>query len=144
MRIGIISPLEMRVPPVAYGGTELIVSLLTEEYVKRGHEVTLFASGDSVTQAKLVSICSHHLRGSDRDKDILNMLNAVACLEQADEFDIIHNNTQLEGMSLAGLIKTPMLTTLHGNLKGDWRLLLSHYQGWYNTISRLSQIALTR
>ena len=135
MRIGIISPLEMRVPPVAYGGTELIVSLLTEEYVKRGHDVTLFASGDSVTQARLVSICSHCLRGSDRDKAILNMLNAVSCIERADQFDIIHNNTQLEGMSIARLVKTPMLTTLHGNLNGDLLLLFNHYTGWYNTIS---------
>ena len=90
MRIGIISPLEMRVPPVAYGGTELIVSLLTEEYVKRGHEVTLFASGDSVTQARLVSVCPL-FTGFDRDKSVLNMLNAVTCMEKAHEFDIIHN-----------------------------------------------------
>lgn len=129
-------------PPVAYGGTELIVSLLTEEYVKRGHDVTLFASGDSITRAKLVSVCSYHLRDSDRDKGILNTLNAVTCLEKAHEFDIIHNNTLLEGMSIAGLVKTPMLTTLHGNLNGDWRLLFAHYKGWYNTISRSAKSLL--
>jgi glycosyltransferase involved in cell wall biosynthesis len=142
MRIGIISPLEMRVPPVAYGGTELIVSLLTEEFVKRGHEVTLFASGDSVTNARLVSVCSNYLRGTNREKDVLNMLNAVACIEKADEFDIIHNNTQLEGMSISGLTRTPMLTTLHGNLKGDWRLLFYRYSGWYNTISNSAKTLL--
>jgi len=135
MRIGMIAPLEMRVPPVGYGGTELIVSLLTEELVRRGHEVSLFASGDSITQAQLYSVCPHFLRGTDREKNVLSMLSAVSCLERADSFDIIHNHTQLEGMSLAGLVRTPMLTTLHGNLKGDWRLLFSHYQGWYNTIS---------
>ncbi|MEN6624128.1 MAG: glycosyltransferase family 4 protein, partial [Smithella sp.] len=135
MRIGMISPLEMRVPPAAYGGTELIVSLLTEEYVKRGHEVTLFASGDSLTKAKLVSVCPTFLRGSERNKNVLNMLNALACLKRADEFDIIHNNTVLEGMSLACLTKTPMLTTLHGHLDGDWHLLFDNYAGWYNTIS---------
>jgi radical SAM superfamily enzyme len=95
MRIGMISPLEMRVPPMAYGGTELIVSLLTEEFVKRGHDVTLFASGDSVTQARLISVCPHFLRGSDRDKSILNMLNVVSCIQRADEIDIIHNNTHI-------------------------------------------------
>jgi glycosyltransferase involved in cell wall biosynthesis len=142
MRIGIISPLEMRVPPVAYGGTELIVSLLTEEYVKRGHEVTLFASGDSITRARLVSVCQHYLRGSDRDKNILNMLNVASCLEKAHNFDIIHNNTLLEGMSIASLVKTPMLTTLHGNLQGDWRVLFAHYSGWYNTISRSAKSLL--
>lgn len=125
----------MRVPPVAYGGTELIVSLLSEGLVKKGHDVTLFASGDSVTSCRLESVCSHFLRGSERNKNILNMLNAVNCMKMASNFDIIHNHTALEGMSLAGLVKTPMLTTLHGNLKGDWHLLFDQYQGWFNTIS---------
>jgi glycosyltransferase involved in cell wall biosynthesis len=142
MRIGIISPLEMRVPPVAYGGTELIVSLLTEEFVKRGHEVTLFASGDSLTQARLESVCPHYLRGSDRDKGVLNMLNAVTCIEKSAEFDIIHNNTLLEGMSVASLTRTPMITTLHGNIKNDWRLLFARYKGWYSTISRSAKLLL--
>ena len=58
MRIGMISPLELRVPPTAYGGIELVVSLLTEELVLRGHDVTLFASGDSQTSARLESVCT--------------------------------------------------------------------------------------
>jgi glycosyltransferase involved in cell wall biosynthesis len=127
---------------MAYGGTELIVSLLTEEFVKRGHDVTLFASGDSVTQARLISVCPHFLRGSDRDKSILNMLNVVSCIQRADEIDIIHNNTQIEGMSIACLTKTPMLTTLHGNLKGDLRVLFAQYAGWYNTISQSAKSLL--
>lgn len=135
MRIGMISPLEMRVPPVGYGGTELIVSLLTEELVRRGHEVTLFASGDSVTSARLVPGCPRFLRGTDRVKQILNMMNAATCLERADEFDIIHNHTTLEGMATAALARTPMLTTLHGDLNGDWHLLFDFYKGWYCTIS---------
>ena len=135
MRIAMISPLEIRVPPIAYGGTELVVSLLTDELVRKGHDVTLFASGDSVTSAKLDSICPHFLRGSDRNKGILNMLNVVSCLEQAGRFDIIHNHTTLEGLATAGLVKMPMLTTLHGNLKGDWLTLFAGYKGWYNTIS---------
>jgi len=135
MRIAMISPLEMRVPPVAYGGIELVVSLLTEELVRRGHDVTLFASGDSVTSARLEAVCPHFLRGSNRDSNILNMINVVSCLEQADRFDIIHNHTALEGLAMAGLVETPMLTTLHGNLDGDWLELFTHYKGWYNTIS---------
>jgi len=130
-----ISPLEMRVPPVGYGGIELVVSLLTEELVRRGHDVTLFASGDSVTSARLEAVCPHFLRGSNRDSNILNMINVVSCLEQADRFDIIHNHTALEGLAMAGLVETPMLTTLHGNLDGDWLELFTHYKGWYNTIS---------
>jgi len=135
MRIAMISPLEMRVPPVAYGGTELVVSLLTEELVRRGHDVTLFASGDSVTSARLVSVCPSFLRGSGRDAGILNMMNVVSCLEQADKFDVIHNHTCFEGLATAGLVRAPMLTTLHGNLNGDWQELFSFYKGWYNTIS---------
>lgn len=135
MRIGMIAPLEMRVPPVGYGGTELVVSLLTEELVRRGHQVTLFASGDSVTRAELVAGCPHFLRGSDRNKSVLNLLNVAACLERAEQFDLIHNHTCLEGMATAGLIRTPMLTTLHGGLAGDWLLLLERHTGWYNTIS---------
>jgi len=142
MRIAMISPLEMRVPPVAYGGTELVVSLLTEELVRRGHDVTLFASGDSVTSAELVSVCPRFLRGSNRDAGILSMLNVVSCLEQADKFDIIHNHTCFEGLASAGLTKTPMLTTLHGGLKGDWLELFSYYKGWYNTISRSAKSLL--
>ena len=66
MRIAMIAPLELRVPPLAYGGIELVVSLLTEELVIRGHDVTLFASGDSQTSARLESVCSHFLRDSGR------------------------------------------------------------------------------
>jgi glycosyltransferase involved in cell wall biosynthesis len=142
MRIAIISPLEMRVPPLAYGGTELVVSLLTEELVQQGHDVTLFASGDSVTGAKLVSICPSFLRGSRRDVGILTMLNVVSCLERAEEFDIIHNHTCFEGLATAGLVKAPVLTTLHGGLSGDWLLLFEHYKGWYNTISHSAKSLL--
>lgn len=142
MRIAMIAPVEMRVPPIAYGGTELVVSLLTEELVRRGHEVTLFASGDSVTSARLVSVCDRFVRGSGRDGGILTMLNVLACVEQADRFDIIHNHTCFEGLSVAGLVNTPMLTTFHGGLSGDWLLLFDHYAGWYNTISRAMKCAL--
>ncbi len=142
MRIAMIAPLEMRVPPIAYGGSELVVSLLTEELVSRGQDVTLFASGDSISQARLESVCPHSLRGSDKDKGILNLLNVVSCLERADQFDIIHNHTTVEGMSTAGLVNTPVLTTLHGDLNGDFRTLFTHYKGWYNTISRSAQSLL--
>jgi glycosyltransferase involved in cell wall biosynthesis len=135
MRIAMIAPLEMRVPPIGYGGTELVVSLLTEELVKSGHDVTLFASGDSLTRAKLVAVCPDFLRGKQKEKSIYNMRNVVACLERAEEFDVIHNHTVLEGLSMAGLTRTPMLTTLHGDLKDDWRKLFLDYKGWYNTIS---------
>jgi glycosyltransferase involved in cell wall biosynthesis len=142
MRIGMIAPLEMRVPPHGYGGTELVVSLLAEELVRRGHDVTLFASGDSITEAALVPGCERFLRGTDRDKGILTMLNVTACFERADEFDIIHNHTCFEGLAAAGLVPTPVLTTLHGGLAGDWLLLFDRYRGWYNTISESAKSLL--
>lgn len=142
MRIAMVAPLDMRVPPIGYGGTELVVSLLTEELVRRGHDVTLFASGDSITQAKLVSVCSRFLRGSSREGGVLSLLNVVSCLESAVEFNIIHNHTYLEGLATAGLVRTPVLTTLHGVLSGDGLLLFAHYRGWYNAISRSAKSLL--
>lgn len=136
MRIGMISPLEFRLPPIAYGGTEQVVSLLTEELIRRGHSVTLFAAGDSITNAELVPGSPYGLRDTDRDKNVLNMLNVVACMGRAEDFDVIHNHVPLEGMPLAGLVETPVLTTFHGGFAGDWITLYNKYEGWYNTISR--------
>ena len=90
-------PLEMRVPPLAYGGTELVVSLLTDGLVKRGHEVTLFASGDSITEARLSAVCPRFLRGGTRNKEVLGLLNVLSCIEVSDSFDIVHNHTAFEG-----------------------------------------------
>ena len=123
-------------PPIAYGGTEQIVSLLTEELVRRGHKVTLFAAGDSITNAELVPGSPYGLRDTNRDRNVLNMLNAVGCMERAEEFDVIHNHVPLEGMPLAGLVNTPVLTTFHGGFSGDWIALYNRYEGWYNTISK--------
>ena len=125
MRIAMIAPLEMRVPPLAYGGTELVVSLLTEELVRRGYDVTLFASGDSVTRARLASVCPTFLRGSGRDAGILTMLNVISCLQRADEFDIIHNHTCFEGLATAGLARTPVLTPCTGVSPGTGFFSLS-------------------
>ena len=135
MHIAIIAPVELSVPPVSYGGTELVVSVLTEELVRRGQNVTLFATGDSKTNAKLVSVVDHSIQWSKHDSHILNMLNVLSCVEKSEKYDIIHNHTFFEGMSIAGLVRTPMLTTLHGQLESDWARLFQHYKGWYNTIS---------
>jgi glycosyltransferase involved in cell wall biosynthesis len=73
---------------------------------------------------------------------MLTMLNVMACLERADEFDVIHNHTAFEGLATAGLVRTPVLTTLHGGLAGDWLLLFDRYRGWYNTVSRSAKSLL--
>src|SRR5947199_9466452 len=92
MRIAQVSPLYESVPPKNYGGTERIVSYLTEELVAQGHDVTLFASGDSITRARLVSICPQGLRLSRSCRDPLAyhyvMLDAV--FNERHGFDVIH------------------------------------------------------
>ena len=92
MKIAQVAPLYESVPPIAYGGTERIVSYLTEELTRQGHDVTLFASGDSVTQAKLVSVCKRSLRLDEGCIDQLShhMVMLEQVMQRADEFDVIH------------------------------------------------------
>ncbi len=120
MRIAQLAPTYERVPPAAYGGTELIVHLLTEELVRRGHDVTLFASGDSVTNAGLRSVTPVPVRYGDitdglRHAEYLQLANAQACFLAAagGEFDIVHNHSGIEGLVLAAASRTPVLTTNH-------------------------------
>jgi glycosyltransferase involved in cell wall biosynthesis len=120
LRIAQLAPTYERVPPAAYGGTELIVHLLTEELVRRGHDVTLFASGDSVTAAELRSVTPVPVRYGDvtdglRHAEYLQLANAQACFLAAagGEFDIVHNHAGIEGLVLAAASRTPVLTTNH-------------------------------
>ncbi len=128
MRIAQVSPLWEQVPPPAYGGTELVVSLLTEELVKRGHEVTLFASGDSTTAAKLESVHPRALRLDTNvtDPNIYDMLNMSRVYENADQFDIIHSHVGCVALPYANLVKTPTAHTLHGIFTPDNEKLFTH------------------
>lgn len=128
MRIAQVAPLWEQVPPPAYGGTELVVSLLTEELVNRGHEVTLFASGDSTTQAKLESVHHRALRLDTTVKDphIYDMLNMIQVSEQADRFDIIHSHVGCVALPYVHLVKTPIVHTLHGIFTPDNKKLFAH------------------
>ena len=117
MKIAQLAPPWLPVPPTGYGGTELIVHSLTEELVKRGHDVTLFASGDSKTSAKLSSVFEKALGNSGAIKgDALHpLLHYIECFEKAEQFDIIHNHAQYYAMFLADLVKTPFVHTIHGS-----------------------------
>jgi len=128
MRIAQIAPLWEQVPPPAYGGTELVVSLLTEELVRRGHDVTLFASGDSTTTAKLESVHPKALRldTSVKDYNIYDMLNMSRVYERADDFDIIHSHVGCVSMPYSTLVKTPTVHTLHGIFTPDNEKMFSH------------------
>ncbi len=121
MRIAQIAPLWERVPPPAYGGIELVVGSLTDELVKRGHQVTLFASGDSISLAKLVSVHPRALRLDPTIKDysVYDILNLTSVYERAEEFDIIHAHTGYGALAYANLVKTPTVHTLHGIFTPD-------------------------
>jgi glycosyltransferase involved in cell wall biosynthesis len=118
MKIAQVAPLAERVPPRLYGGTERIVSYLTEELVRQGHEVTLFASGDSRTAAELVSCCDVALRLNPIVKDPLpyHLMMLEQIRRRADEFDVLHFHTDLLHFPLIQPYATRTVTTLHGRL----------------------------
>src|SRR5262245_28230250 len=117
LRIAQVAPLSESVPPKLYGGTERVVSYLTEQLVADGHRVTLFASGDSTTRAELIAACPRALR-LDSCADELG--HHLAMLEQvvrrADEFDLIHFHTGYLHFPATRRRRIPNLTTFHGRL----------------------------
>lgn len=129
MRIAQVAPLYESVPPQLYGGTERIVSYLTEELVRKGHEVTLFASGDSMTSAELVAPCASAIRLNAAILDAIpyHVMLLDQLLERADDFDIVHFHMDLLHLPLAQRLLGPNLTTLHG------RLDLPDLQPFYRT-----------
>jgi glycosyltransferase involved in cell wall biosynthesis len=138
MRIAQISPLWERVPPPAYGGTEAVVHALTEGLVARGHEVVLFASGDSLTSAELRFT---HPRSLRTEADIADpvpydWLHIAAALADGDEFDLIHNHSGELPMAMCALVGAPMLTTMHCLLTPDTTHVWERYQGYFNAISQ--------
>ena len=116
MRIAQIAPLMESVPPKLYGGTERIVSYLTEELVKLGHDVTLFASGDSVTSAKLVSCAPTALRLDPKVRDVIPyyMLMLDRVRRQSHHFDVLHFHMDYLHFPLFRDLSSRVLTTLHG------------------------------
>lgn len=120
MRIAQLAPLVESVPPEAYGGTELVVHLLTEELVNQGHQVTLFASGDSKTSAHLIAGSEEYLRkqeSSNRHRWAAYDINMLTNLRKMqNEFDIIHNHMGWQALPFAELLKVPMVTTNHNPL----------------------------
>jgi glycosyltransferase involved in cell wall biosynthesis len=115
VKIAILSPVWFPVPPARYGGIEWIVALLADGLVERGHDVTLFASGDSQTKAKLVSVfpeAPSEFIGATMHE----LHHALACLEQADEFEIVNDHSGPLGAALGAGMSTPLVHTVHGPL----------------------------
>jgi glycosyltransferase involved in cell wall biosynthesis len=115
VRIAVIAPIAWRVPPRHYGPWELFASLLTEGLVSRGHDVTLFATGDSETSARLCSVIPRSWSEDPGiDPKVAECLHISEVFERASEFDVIHNSFDFLPLTYSGLISTPVVTTIHG------------------------------
>jgi glycosyltransferase involved in cell wall biosynthesis len=115
MRIAVLSPVSWRTPPRHYGPWESVVSLLTEELVHLGLDVTLFATGDSQTSGKLAAVCPRPYSEDDSvDPKVAECLHISEIFERAAEFDLIHNHFDFLPLTYSGLVETPVVTTIHG------------------------------
>jgi glycosyltransferase involved in cell wall biosynthesis len=139
MHIAQVAPLTEAVPPKLYGGTERVISWLTEELIALGHEVTLFASGDSVTSAKLEAMWPRALRldGAVRDPNALHMMMLERIYQRAADFDILHCHLDYYPFSLFSRQPTPFVTTLHG------RLDLPEHQPTFDTFSTVPVVSIS-
>jgi len=115
IRIAMLAPIAWRTPPRDYGPWELVASNLTEGLINKGYDVTLFATKDSITKANLHAICP---RGYEEDKninpDVWKLLHISEVFERANEYDLIHNHFDFPVLTYSRLVKTPVLTTIHG------------------------------
>ena len=115
MKVAVLSSVAWRTPPRHYGPWEQVASNIAEGLVKRGVEVTLFATGDSITTGKLESICEQGFEENrNQDYKVLECLHISNLMEKAGEFDLIHNNFDFLPLTYSALIKTPLITTIHG------------------------------
>ncbi|HET6945796.1 MAG TPA: glycosyltransferase family 4 protein [Gaiellaceae bacterium] len=115
LRVAMLAPISWRVPPLGYGPWEQFVSLLTEGLVDRGVEVTLFATADSQTRARLVgSAPTGYSDDPTLDAKVWEALHVAAVFEHADEFDLVHNSADFLPLTYSRLVDTPVVTTIHG------------------------------
>jgi glycosyltransferase involved in cell wall biosynthesis len=118
VRIAILSPVWFAVPPSGYGGIEWVVSLLADGLVHAGHDVTLFASGDSRTKATLVSVFDV-APSAQIGKSMPELHHALACFADAQEFEVVNDHAGPASIPLGGLVSTPVVHTVHGPLGGE-------------------------
>jgi glycosyltransferase involved in cell wall biosynthesis len=133
MRIGVLGPISWRIPPRHYGGWELVTYNLVEGLVARGHQVTLFATADSETSARLLSVCPRPLsEDPSLPPRMYESLHAALAFEHAAEFDLIHNHLGCYPVCSSRLLPVPLITTLHGSAAEDHsRIIYSRYQDSY-------------
>ena len=118
MRVAILAPPWFAVPPTGYGGIEWVVSLLADGLADAGHDVTLFASGDSRTRATLAAIYPE-APSREIGKTFWEIKHALSCYSEADQFDIINDHTGMLGCTLGATVSTPVVHTVHGPLDGE-------------------------
>ena len=168
LRIAQVAPLYERVPPLLYGGTERVVAHLTDELVARGHDVTVFASGDSKTPARLIAPTARALRLDPAVTDSLSphIVELAQVFQRAADFDVIHCHVDYLAFPFGRLVRTPTLHTLHGRLdRQAWEQARQEYdttcllrtveelaellrdmlgkEGWRDQLLRLHQMAHT-
>ena len=138
LRVAMLAPISWRVPPVHYGPWEQFVSLLTEGLVKRGVDVTLFATANSITDASLVGTSPvGYSEDTDLDAKVWEGLHIAAVFERAAEFDVIHNSFDFLPLTYSALVDTPVVTTIHGFSSERIVPVYEHYnnRGAYVAIS---------
>lgn len=136
MKIAMLAPPWIKIPPAGYGGIEWVVYYITNELVKRGHEVTLFASGDSSTNAELFPVFPNEMPNRIGET-MLEVQHAAACLKRAGEFDIIHDHSSFSVVAYSSLVKTPIVHTLHGPFNDETCAFYRDFSdsSWYVAIS---------
>jgi len=138
MRIAQIAPLWIPIPPYNYGGTELVISWLCDELVKKGHKVTLFASGESKTKANLIPIWPQSLwRAKLKNPHAVFSIMYSKLIELQDQFDIIHDHCEFYTMPFSKFLKTPIVTTLHHPLTEETIIL-------YKKFSNVNFVAVSK
>lgn len=139
LRIAQIAPLYESLPPKLYGGTERMVHYLTEELVRQGHDVTLFASGDSITKARLIASVNEGLRLKQNCTDPLayHIVQMQELITHIGEFDILHFHTDYLHFPFSNMLNIPSVTTLHG------RLDIPELQAVYNTFPYQNLISIS-
>ena len=139
LRVAVVAPAWFAVPPSGYGGIEWVVALLADGLVDAGHDVTLFASGDSRTKAKLSAVFET-APSEWIGRSHFELLHSLPCYTNARDFDVIHEHTGMLGIVMSGLVDTPVVHTVHGPLTGEPGAM---YEALYGLVPRLHLISIS-
>jgi glycosyltransferase involved in cell wall biosynthesis len=134
MRIAMLSPPWIKVPPQGYGGIEWVVHYLANELVARGHDVTLFATGDSITDARLEWVFEQQMP-ENIGGTMFEVTHVASCLNRAGDFDVIHDHSGFAAVAFASLVDTPVVHTLHGPFTADTEFFYRYFNDSVNYVA---------